>query len=423
MRKVEKVQEANVLKCFFLKGFLTFLILLFTLGTLFAQSKSDLEKKKAQLRNEIEVANKILEDTRRNKNVSLNQLIALNKKISSRTELIQTIQREIRLLQAQIDQTTDGINSLESDLKILKEEYAKIIYFAYKNKNASQRIMFLFSAKDFNQAYKRLRYLQQYSEYRKTQKELIEKTQKNLSDKRADLELKKNDKTTLLSSMESEKQHLSLEKSEQTNVVNGLQKKEKELKAQLAEKQKAEARLNKAIEDIIRKEIEAARKKAAKEGKAPVKEGFALTPEAQKLSDDFASNKGKLPWPVEQGVITETFGVHPHPVLKGIETNNNGIDIGTNQGAVVRALFDGEVSGIIVIPGAGKAVLLRHGEYLSVYSNLADVMVHSGQKILTKQSLGTVLTRDEDSKTEMNLQIWKSTVKMNPETWLYKNSR
>ena len=407
-----------------LRSLFLLLALLLSLGASmlgFAQTKKELEKKKVQLRKDIEITNKILEETRKNKSVSLNQLVALNKKIGMRQELISTITRESLILQYQVDQTNASIATLEQEMKELKEEYAKMIYFAYKNQSAYQRLMFIFASSDFNKAYKRLRYMQQYSDYRKQQKANIEKTQLELTKQREELISQKQAKMDLLMNLEGEKKQLTVEKTEQVEVVNTLQQKEQQLKAQLREKQRAEEKLNKAIEDIIRKEIDDARKKAEKEGRPVAKTGgFALTPEAQKLSDGFASNMGKLPWPVEQGVITETFGVHPHPVLKGIETNNNGIDIGTKTGANARAIFDGEVSGVIVIPGSGKAVLVRHGEYLSVYSNLDDVFVKSGQKVSTKQSLGSIRNNEEDSKTEMNLQIWKGTIKMNPEIWLYR---
>ena len=396
---------------------ITFCLLCFT-GA-FCQNKKDLETKKEQLHKDIEFTNKLLEETKKNKSVSLNHLVTLNKKISIREELIRTINSEIGMLQDQINETNSLITSLEKDIKKLKDEYAKMIYFAYKNQSSYNRLMFIFAAKDFNQAYKRLKYFQQYSEYRKTQKELIIKTQQVLSSKKGDLENKKTAKTELLNNEQNEKQMLSSEKTEQVEVLNSLQEKEKDLKTQLKKKQKDEEKLNKAIEDIIRREIEEARKRAEKEGRKTTA-AFALTPEAQKLSDDFASNKGKLPWPVEQGVITETFGEHPHPVLKGIVTKNNGVDINSNKGAVARAVFDGEVSGVVVIPGAYKAVLVRHGEYLSVYSNLEEVYVKMGDKITTKQNIGLIHTNDEDSKTEVHLEIWKGTTKMDPENWLFK---
>ena len=396
-------------------------LLAFTaLAPALGQNRKELEKKQEQLRKDIDFTNKILEETRHNKSMSLNHLVALNKKIGMREELIASLNNEVRILQDQLDETTSVITSLEKDVSKLKEDYARMIYYAYKNQSAYQRLMFIFSSADFNQAYKRLRYLQQYSDYRKKQKETIDKTQTTLTARRTELELKKATKTSLLSSVQSEKIMLYSEKTEQVQAVNSLQEKEKELRAELSEKKKAEDRLNKAIEDIIRREIELARRNAEKENKPVAKESFVLTPEAQKLSDDFTGNKGKLPWPVEQGVITETFGVHQHPVLKNIETNNLGVDIGTRKGAVARAVFDGTVLGVLVIV-SGKAVMVRHGEYFTIYSNLEEVYVKTGDKVTTKQALGTIHTNEEDSKTELNFQVWKGTQKQNPELWLYKN--
>ena len=404
----------------FTRVLLPFVLIFFFLSISgFSQNKKDLEKKKEQLKKDIEFTNKQLEETRKIKSVSLNQLVMLNKKINTREELINTFSTEIHSLQYQIDETNGIVTALEKDVKKLKEEYARMICFAYKNRSAYTGFMFVFASRDFNQAYKRLRYLQQYSDYRKAQKELILKTQAVLVNKQKELEGKRTVKTALLHDQEDEKQTLSREKNEKVEVLGSLQRKEKELKDQLRQKQKAEEKLNNAIEDIIRRELEDARRRAVKEGRPSSEKGFALTPEAQKLSDDFAGNRGKLPWPVEQGVISESFGKHPHAVLKGIITNNNGVDISSGHGAVARAVFDGEVSGVVVIPGAYKAVIVRHGEYLSVYSNLEDVYVKMGQKVTTKQNLGTVHTDPEDSKTELHMEIWKGTVKMDPEDWLY----
>lgn len=404
------------------KPFLISLTFYFLILSFFssAQTKKELEKKKNQLHKDIEFTNKLLQETKRSKSVSLNQLVTLNKKMNTRVELINTIRREIEILNNQINEINSIVSALEKDIKQLKKEYAKMIVFAYKNQSAYNKLMYIFAAKDFNQAYKRLRYLQQYSEYRKRQAELIIKTQETLNAKRKEIESKKHLKTNLLQSEENEQQILRSEKNEHLSLLNSLQVKEKQLKKDLQEKQKAEARLNKAIEDLIKKEIEAAKKKAESEGKKNVTSASALTltPEALKLSTDFAINKGKLPWPVDQGVITATFGEHPHPVLKGIITKNNGIDIKSYKGAVARAIFEGQVTGVVVIPGSYKAVIVRHGEYLSVYSNLEQVYVKMGDKVSTKQNLGLIHTEAEDSKTEVHLEIWKGTLKMNPEPWL-----
>jgi septal ring factor EnvC (AmiA/AmiB activator) len=403
------------------KCFLLYLALMLASGTLLhAQSKKDLEKKKAQIHKDIEYTNNLLNETKNKKKGSLNELVILNKKIVIHEELIGTIHDELGILDGQIDETNSIIGSMEKDHKKLKEEYAMMIRFAYKNKGAYDRLMFLFASKDFNQAYKRIKYLQQYSEYRKKQVNLIVKAQLRLNDKRLELEGKRTSKKTLLTSQEHEKVALKSEKNEQVVLFNNLQDQEKQLKSELKEKLKAEARLNKAIEDIIKREIEKARVAAEKKGQKNVTSAnvFTSSPESQKVSDDFSANKGRLPWPVEQGVITGTFGDHPHPVLKGIRVKNNGIDINSNKGALARAIFDGMVTGVVVIPGSYKAVIIRHGQYLSVYSNLEQVYVRMGDKVNMKQSIGAVHT-DDESKTEVHLEIWKGTDKLDPSNWLF----
>jgi len=404
---------------------LALFIFLFT-SVCFSQSKKDLENKKSQLQKEINLTNKLLDETKKNKKLSLNQLVTLNQKITIRQELIKTINVEILVLDRQINENFAIIESMSKDLEQLKKEYARMIYHAYKNQNEYNRLMFIFSAKDFNQAYMRLKYMQQYSEYRQKQANLIEQTQKVLNKKIADLEEKKNRQKNLLDNKEQEKEVLSQEKTEKEEVLSRLQTKEKQLKAELKKKQEDASKLQQAIQRIIQKEIEKAKeeaKKATVKQKAENKttsQGLTLTPEAQKLSSTFELNKAKLPWPVMEGVITGVFGEQDHPVLKGIKIKNNGIDITTKQGAEVRSVFDGEVTGVIVIPGAGKAVIVRHGEYLSVYSNLSEVVVKTGEKLKTKQKIGTVIT-DDNSKSEVHLEIWKGSIMLNPVAWIYKN--
>jgi murein hydrolase activator len=399
------------------------LLLLFITFSTFAaaQTKKELEKRKEDLRKEIEYTNKLLNEVQKNKQATLSTLTTLRKKISARVELIRTINQEINLYNEEIDKVTDEIRELEQEIGRLKEEYAKMIYFAYINQNAYQRLAFIFASHDFNQAYKRIKYLQQYGAYRQEQAKQIEKKQQDLVVKKEKLEIEKQQKSQLLSSEEKERKLLDSERNEQLSMISKLQESEKNLRKKLKEKQQAEAKLNKAIENIINKEIEAARKKALAAGKKDVTAANALsmTPEAARLSANFAGNRGKLPWPVEQGVITGTFGEHPHPVLAGIKTKNNGIDINTKKGAVARAIFDGEVTGVVIIPGSNKAVIIRHGEYLSVYSNLDEVYVRMGEKVTIKQPLGLVHSNEEDSRTELHLEIWQNTTKLNPATWLY----
>jgi murein hydrolase activator len=423
------------------------LIIVLFVADAFAQSKKDLEKRKNQLQKEIEQSNKLLTETQKNKKSSLNQLVALNNKITKREEIINTISFEIKVLEGQIEDNQTEIAKLELELSQLKEEYALMIYYAYKNRSAYDKLMFLFSSKDFNQAYKRLRYFQQYSDYRKVQAEIIENTKSAIVAQNTQLATRRADMNNLLESKEMEKQKLSKEKSEKESMVSELQKKEKQLKDDLKKKQNDAKKLNDAIKRIIEEELRKAREEAAKAAAAkakaeaekkakesgkpvdaksietpskPVEDKpmkFYLTPEAEKLSNTFASNQSKLPWPVTEGFISGYFGEHDHPVLKGIKIKNNGIDITTKKNAVTRAVFEGEVSGVASIPDAGKVVIIRHGEYLTVYSNLEEIYVKKGDKVKTKQNIGVLMT-DEDNRSELHFEIWKGSVILNPTQWI-----
>jgi len=385
------------------------------------QTKKDLENKKKQLQQEIDDTNQLLAETKKNKKLSLNQLVMLNKKISAREELIATINGQISVLNKQIRENNESINGLQKDLSKLKKEYAQMIYYAYKNQDAYSRLMFVFAAKDFEQAYMRLKYLQQYSDYRHKQAELITSTKKHLNEKVQELESKKSDQRVLLGNEEVEKQNLTSEKTEKEQVFSGLQQQESKLKQDLEKKKKDAQKLQQAIQRIIEKELEKAQKAAATENKPkPLK--LVLTPESQELSNSFASNKSKLPWPVAKGVISEHFGVHPHPLMKDVDINNNGIDISTNNGSLTRCVFDGEVTGVVNIPGSGQFILIRHGEFLTVYANLKDVYVKTGDKVKTKQNIGSILLDEDDSKTVMHFEVWRGQTKLDPEDWLFKNN-
>lgn len=382
------------------------------------QTKKDLENKKKQLQKEIEYTNQLLNETKKSKKLSLNQLVTLNKKISAREELITTINSEIRALNNQINENNESIKGLQNDLAKLKEDYARMIYYAYKNQDAYSRLMFVFASKDFEQAYMRLKYLQQYSDYRHKQAEMIVSTKKNLNAKVQELEAKKSDKRVLLTNEESEKQNLTSEKTEKEQVFSQLQEQESQLKKDLEKKKKDAEKLQQAIQRVIEKELEKAQAEAAKENK-PKPQRLVLTPESQQLSNSFANNKSKLPWPVAKGVICERFGVHPHPLMKDIDINNNGVDICTNTGSLARAVFDGEVKAVVNMPGSGQFILVRHGEFLTIYSNLREVYVKVGDQVKTKQNIGSIVFDEDDSKTVLHFEVWKGQTKLDPEIWLY----
>ncbi|MFH2141245.1 MAG: peptidoglycan DD-metalloendopeptidase family protein [Bacteroidota bacterium] len=374
------------------------------------QTRKELEEKKKKTQEEIAYTNKLIKETQKNQQNSIQHLKLLDQKITMRKELINNINLEIELINKKINENSDLISSMEKDLKDLKNEYAKMIYFAYKNRNSYNRWMYILSSNDFNQAYKRLKYLQQYTEYRQRQAEAIKSIQKSIENKLAVLEKQKNEKQKLIKNQQEETITLSVEKNQQTKVLVNLKEKEQDLKKQLAEKRKSAQQLEKSIKDLIEKEA-----KASSGGTGTYK----LTPEEKLISDQFGTNKGRLPWPTEKGLIIETFGEHEHPKLKGIKTFNDGITIATSEGSIARSIFGGVVRQIITIPGRHKTVIIRHGEYLSVYSNLKEVYVASGQKIKAKEDIGLIYTDNEgDNTTTLDLQIWKGTTKLNPSLWL-----
>jgi murein hydrolase activator len=408
-------------------GFILILTVLFLFPFLsFSQeSKEKLQKTKKQLEDDIRYTAKLLEETHKTKQNSLNKVILLNKQIEKRELLINAISGEVDQIQVQMELQSRHISSLSAELKKMKNEYARMIYYAYKNLNSYNRLLFIFSAEDFNQAYRRLLYYQQYSAYRRTQAELIRDAQMNLNHKQKELEETKSQKLTLARSQESEKGHLTQEKEEKDKTVQQLSKKEKELEAALREKQKAAAKLEREIEKLITSEIRAAAERAKKadnrDAKTKMKSGsteILLTHDEQALSSSFASNRGKLPWPAERGVITGRFGEHPHPVLKYVKVKNNGVDITTEKGASVRAVFNGKVSRVMSFPNLNKVVIVRHGEYLTVYSNLEEVNVKDGQTISTKQMIGKIHTNPEDSKTDLHFEIWLGKTTLDPQEWL-----
>ena len=397
----------------------------------FSQSgdKEALQDKKAKIQKEINLTNTLLQKANKEKTQSVTTLNTLNKQIQSRKDIIQALDLEVKMasaqirnLKQQIQETQQSIVTQQELLDTLKSEYALMIRHAYFNRNAYDRLAFLFSSKSYNQAFKRLRYLQEYSQFRQKQVEEIKQVEKTLSDEllyikrqKVLLTVAKNEKTQSLESFQIEISILDNEQSSQKALLSNLRKKEKRLKKELQTKQRLAKDLEKQIREIIAEEIRLTKAKAGK-----YNDVLALTPEEQELADNFSSNKGKLPWPVERGVIIERFGVQPHPVLKGIETFNNGVKISTEEGAIIRSVFEGVVSRIINIPGAGKAVIISHGDYFSVYSNLLDVFVKRGQSILLKEKIGVVLTKTNTKESITELQIWKGSEKMDPSSWIFQ---
>ncbi|HEY4797543.1 MAG TPA: peptidoglycan DD-metalloendopeptidase family protein, partial [Bacteroidia bacterium] len=385
------------------------------------QKKKDLEAKKQELQKEIEYQNKLLDEVKKNKNRSMIQLAILNNKIEKQKELISAINQELEMIEGTISETKQSLLQKEVELRVLKNEYAKIIFASYKNRDAYSRLMFLFASQDFNQAFQRMKFMQYYTEARKKQASLIEDTQRQLQTKRQELENRKEQQSKTLSQKEVETGNLSKQKKDKEETLTDLQKREKDIRADIKKKKEQAEKLRKAIEKVIDIEIKKSQSLAKSDSKSDIKK-ITLTPEEKELSDNFESNKGKLPWPLAEGVITESFGTHDHPDLKGVKITNNGVNIGTNKGASVRSVFNGTVVAVASVNGLdGKVIIIKHGEYLSVYSNLEESFVRTGDKIKTKQPVGKVLT-DDNSNTELHFEIWKGQSMMNPESWIAKGN-
>jgi septal ring factor EnvC (AmiA/AmiB activator) len=397
------------------KKILVFFALFLFVNTIHAQSLNELKKQKEKTAQEIEYINSLLQETGKNVRSSLNRLAVLEKSIILQSNLINNINSEIVYLDASISKSLRTVDSSTVELSSVKEKYAAMIRYARRNQDANNQLVFLLSAEDFNQAYKRFVYLRQYADYRRRQAEQISEVKHTLDQQIADFNKRKDEKQRLLTSKVKQTEIIEQQKVTTNEYYSDLQKKEKELKKKLENQRRAELRLQQEIERIIAEE---AKKVAAKSKTEP---GFVMTPEDKVLSGDFSKNQGKFPWPVNRGLITDHFGEHPHPVLKYVMMRNAGIDITTQAGEKARAIYKGEVSKVVAIPGGNMAVIIRHGNYLSVYSNLASVSVQTGQNVDTKQDIGTIFTdADEDNKTVLKFQIWRENIKLDPEQWIVR---
>ena len=392
-------------------------------GAVHAQTKKtrqQLENEKAEIQRKLLEFDQILKKTSETKKVSMGQLSVVNKQLQTRIAYINTLSREVRLLDTEISGTERKIKDLERDLKNLKEEYAAMIYTASKINKGMTRTAFVFSSATFKEFYMRLRYLKQYTDARKKQVAQIEAVTEELASQRKTLEAKKIEKQQVLTQEQVQKQQLDKAKQEQQGIVNDLTKQEQDLRKQIAAAKKQQENLNKMIKRIIEDEIRRAEAEAKQSNSTATKasgSSIPLTPEAAALSSSFAGNRGKLPWPVESGFISKRFGTHPHPTLKGITEDNDGIDIQTTPNANVRAVFDGVVTKIFTVPGYGGTIVVRHGEYYTMYSKLKVISVKSGETIKAKQIVGQVYT-NKAGVAEVHFETWKGLQPMDPSIWL-----
>lgn len=429
-------------------SFLVLLFLLLASSPAYCQktkgkSKKQLQSEITSLQNEISTANKLLKKTSKDKEMTLNEVSLLDKKIRQREKLIKAYNEQIAVLDEEINKGKSNIKSLNSDLGKLRKEYAKMLIFANKNRNHYDRLGFIFAANDFNQAFSRLRYIREFSDARKTKMDQIANTERRISGEVEASQQAREQQNAMLIDEKAQQAALQKEKEELNRQVANLKKKEGSIQQDIKNKQQQAQKLQKAIDNIIAEEIRAAnerrrleQEKARKEtaanknkGKdAPSKntttstkdKGIALTPSEMTLSTNFANNKGKLPWPVERGIIASSYGKHASVVSSKVTVTNNGIDIATTEGANARVVFDGEVASVTKLTGSNTVVIVRHGEYFTVYSNLENVTVKRGDKVNTKQNIGTVHTNKTENKTELHFELLKETNRQDPANWLSK---
>ena len=380
----------------------------------YGQSRDELEQKKARLTQDIGLTSNLLDKTNKDKAAAFDRFEMLKTNINQREDLIQTLDQEITLEEERIFRNEDVIESLQRDLGALKTEYSKIMQMAFRYKMNNSNLMLLISSRNFNQAFRRWRYLKQYDEYRKRQVELIAITKDMLEKKVVNIAEIREEKELLSLEMKGEKIGLDERLSEANTLVRALNADEVYLRKELVKKKKSKQSLDNAIAEVIRKEMEKARN-ATKNSV-----GLPNTPGANRLSNNFKNNRGKLPWPVDKGVISKFFGNQKHPTLKSILIKNNGVDILTHQGSDIRSVFEGKVTGIQFIPGYSNVVIIQHGKYYTVYSNLDKISVQRGQQLNTRQKVGTVRTDLKSGKAELHFEIWDEKTRLNPSKWLAK---
>lgn len=415
-------RNLNIILLFFL-SFFSFLS--------FSQNKQQLKEQKNIVEKEISFTVNLLEKTKANKKNSLKYLKVLDSKINNEDKLLKIMNMEVNLLKKQIviaqkkiNFSVSEIKRIEEDIIKLKDEYASMLYSLQKNRSSKNNLIFIVSSSTFNQAYKRVLYLKQYSQSRIKHFTKINITQDSLAVENANLALQiiqleadKKLSVDLINSKKIKIDDFTKTKIEKNLLVSNLSKSEAIFKSKIKQQQLRAKELDDKIKEIIKEEIRLAREKAKK---INGDNKFSLTPEALILSNEFSSNKGKLPWPLDQGIVVTKYGSQKHNVFKGVETFNNGINIATKKGVVVRSVFKGAISRIFLIKGEGKAVLINHGEYFSVYSGLAEVNVKIGDKIFSKEVIGKMSNDDLLSDAELHFEIWKGYDKQDPSLWLYK---
>ncbi|KIA98058.1 MULTISPECIES: murein hydrolase activator EnvC [unclassified Flavobacterium] len=410
--------------------FLLSLILICTTSFMWAQDSQQekLEQRKAQIQQEIRDNEKMLQSVKKKEKSAVNVFIVQSNKIKLKEKLINTTEKQTKLLSNDMYINQSKINKLKKELEILKADYAKMILKSYKSRSEQSRAMFLLSSESFLQAYKRAQYMKQYTNFRKNQGEEIQSKSLQLADYNSKLDGQRQVKKKIIAENEKEKVALEQEKKEQQKLVNSIKKDKNKIIADTKSKQQESKRIDRQIDRLIREAIAAANRKAAAEKEketgtksvAAVSDTkIALTAEAKLLAADFKANRGKLPWPVEKGFVSLGYGDQPHPIYNTLVIHNSGVEITTEAGSNARAVFEGVVSSVMVLSPINKAVMIQHGDYFTVYQNLSSVSVSKGDKVSIKQNIGKIRTSGETGKTTIKFLILQNTTYNNPQSWLY----
>lgn len=410
----------------------------------FAQkSSAQLKKDKQKIEKEIANTQNLLKKTEKNQKASLQQIAVLRQQINNREKLITALNNEIIQMEEQQELNQQMIGNLQKKLEYMKTDYAQVVYMAYRNRRLMDKVTFILASDDFSQMFRRIRFYTIFSQNVRSQADQIAKTQEELQKKNDEIIALKNEKLNLLSGKEIEIKKLETDRRQKAQNAEQLKKQSQKLSAELKEKQKKRKEIDNAIQQAIKAEIAAANAKRAKEAAAKKnssntsgKSGnsgstsssssstsnrsttaITLTPEEKSLNASFVNNKGSLPWPVTKGAKVSDFGNYAHPDVPSVMIENHGIDIMTDAGAAVRAVFQGEVTAIMDVMGT-KVVMIRHGEYLTVYQNLASIQVKKGDKVTTKQTIGTVGKNVSSNTYELHFEIWNNNTYLNPNSWL-----
>jgi len=377
----------------------------------YQERQKQLEAQKISIKKEIQQINNLINDSRKKSRGLADELEDIQLKISVRDRLIRINNSQVNNLNNIISNQNERIADLEVDLKKLKDEYSKIVYSSYKKRSSEMKLMFLFASDNINQAFRRFQYFKQYSKYRKEQANKIVSLQEEISNNIDSLDKRKIEKQNVVKENQSVRQTLNQDRIQQNNLYNNLLKDQKNYAVEIQVKEKQARLIDNEIQKLIRLAI-------AESNNNNNSSNFALTPEGRLISSNFQSNKGRLPWPVREGVITRRFGTQPHPVVRTTTINSNGISIATSSNSIAYSVFEGEVLSVYGFSGGNPGVLIRHGKYISNYQNLSSIFVKKGDKVIANDEIGIVFTNESTGKTVLKFNIFNELKPENPTIWL-----